>query len=324
MESEVEALTVCSEQQKFDALKCPEIKIPYLPYSYKETEVSASQTVQSEINPLLKSYVAFDPIFHDLPCNPRLLPVMAAYISASMIQYIGHAKYQAVADIHLTCEINRALYLPFLGRPQSDMALPNQCYPSETPALCVNRPFFHSLRSVIEIILETANKAIKLSETDLVMILCLLDKLMVQVQKRRFSFTLDNATMIVVVAIILNNKFGSDRFHRNSTWSKMFNIPLRYLNQSELVFLQAIDYKVDITWTAKHLFKVAAQTQSYAVASDPDEESMSSFSIEKSTSPSMEYQSCIPYFVNDEQDEKEDRFDLFLTFFANYSAELGL
>lgn len=55
-----------------------------------------------------------------------------------------------------------------------------------------------------------------------------------------------NMHRLVALSIMTSTKFFDDVHYSNASWSKIVGIPLRELNSAEVVFLQSLDFHVNI------------------------------------------------------------------------------
>ncbi len=55
-----------------------------------------------------------------------------------------------------------------------------------------------------------------------------------------------NMHRLVALSIMTSTKFFDDVHYSNASWSKIVGIPLRELNNAEIVFLQSLDFHVNI------------------------------------------------------------------------------
>mmetsp|Transcript_6429 Transcript_6429/g.5986 ORF Transcript_6429/g.5986 Transcript_6429/m.5986 type:complete len:156 (+) Transcript_6429:3-470(+) len=60
------------------------------------------------------------------------------------------------------------------------------------------------------------------------------------------GISLHNMHRLVALSIMTSTKFFDDVHYSNASWSKVVGIPLRELNNAETVFLQSIDFNVNI------------------------------------------------------------------------------
>ncbi|KAH7831784.1 uncharacterized protein MONOS_1936 [Monocercomonoides exilis] len=56
-----------------------------------------------------------------------------------------------------------------------------------------------------------------------------------------------NLGTLLLCATLIVVKMERDVPYRNSWWAKMFGVPLHILNQSEMIFLQKVDYNCDVS-----------------------------------------------------------------------------
>lgn len=95
-------------------------------------------------------------------------------------------------------------------------------------------------------------KAASITTAEILHTIFLLDRL-VQVEAK--SASLGNGTVIadtnigtlLLVAVLLSTKMHRDIPFRNSWFSKVFGVPLAVLNQSEIVFMKKLDYRLEMT-----------------------------------------------------------------------------
>ncbi|KAA6363611.1 MAG: hypothetical protein EZS28_040863 [Streblomastix strix] len=64
-----------------------------------------------------------------------------------------------------------------------------------------------------------------------------------QQEKGIYILNTKNVGTLLVVLAIVTMKMNRDHVHRNSSIGRMFNIPVRILNESEMAFLNQIDHE---------------------------------------------------------------------------------
>jgi len=55
-----------------------------------------------------------------------------------------------------------------------------------------------------------------------------------------------NMHRLVAMSVMTSTKFFDDVHYSNASWSKIVGIPLRELNNAEVVFLQSLDFNINI------------------------------------------------------------------------------
>ncbi|KAH7829246.1 uncharacterized protein MONOS_16383 [Monocercomonoides exilis] len=254
--------------------------------------VASSSTCPSEpTNPILHSLCSSCPIFHELPLHPKLIQLVSSYISLSFVlaayphsasQSSLGQKFDNDSSIHI---------LPLLGRPLTDVTTPDICHPFYLPADEDLIKKAQKLALSLEYIFGTYRKKTQLVESDMLYLLCILDRLLCHGPKRGLTIKIENATMIVTVCMMLVNKMSCDHYFLNSFWSELFLIPLKSLNKSESIILTALDYDLTFQWIGKRFFPDASD---------------SSLSVHLTS--------------HSASDDRNDPFDRFLVFLSHYTA----
>lgn len=63
-----------------------------------------------------------------------------------------------------------------------------------------------------------------------------------------------NMHRLVALSIMTSTKFFDDVHYSNASWSKIVGIPIRELNNAEIVFLQCLDFNVNIQSETLHMW----------------------------------------------------------------------
>jgi len=63
-----------------------------------------------------------------------------------------------------------------------------------------------------------------------------------------------NVHRLVALSIMISTKFFDDVHYSNASWSKIVGIPLRELNNAEMIFLQSLGYNVNIQGETLHMW----------------------------------------------------------------------
>jgi hypothetical protein len=109
----------------------------------------------------------------------------------------------------------------------------------------------NSMRQRILHFFDFTRQYAKISTGEIIYSIYLIDRL-VQAESRRDWFqqtsiiSESNLGTLLLVAAILSLKQNRDIPYRNSWWAKVFSIPLPVLNQSEIVFLQKLEYRLEM------------------------------------------------------------------------------
>ncbi|KAH7820378.1 uncharacterized protein MONOS_17865 [Monocercomonoides exilis] len=264
--------------------------------SQKFSFSKSHSTVNDELkraNPILRQLLSYNPIFHEVPFNAKLLSLTSMYIAKSVMMHVEQESQRNSRTLTDLIPLPSSTFiLPCLGRPVTDCSIPQLCYPLWVPSNYYNVQSMKKLSSSIEAIFKAVVKKIPLFEVDFVLLLCILDRLFREGASRGLTITVENATMIVAVCMMIVDKYSCDRFHLNSFWSSLFSIPLKTLNQSEIVFLIALDYRVTFEWSATRFFSQLSSRE--------------------------QMRNKHPIF------DENDQFDMFLAFFAEYTSKWHL
>lgn len=63
-----------------------------------------------------------------------------------------------------------------------------------------------------------------------------------------------NVHRLVALSIMISTKFFDDVHYSNASWSKIVGIPLRELNNAEMIFLKSLGYNVNIQGETLHMW----------------------------------------------------------------------
>lgn len=206
-------------------------------------------------NPIIYALATTCPIFHELMFHTKLIPLLSSYISLSFLFLTYHLDIPKTDVPSLPEYSNSPFLIPLLGRPLSDLKNPLLC---KLWCLPIDKSYeeqHQKLTKAIERIFYKASGKSVMMESDILFCLCLMDRLLREGGDRGMPIKLKNATMIVVICLMLVNKFNTDQPMQNLFWSNLYSIPLKSLNKSELAVLSALDYRLTFEWKGRRFLQ---------------------------------------------------------------------
>lgn len=131
-------------------------------------------------------------------------------------------------------------------------------YPSWQPSSESMVSKIVQLKHITERILSVLQHFLWLRQGELLYALMLLEKAITgRATSKSFKLSFENASMALLISVMISHKCNCDTPLPNKWWSNLFNISLNDVNQSEIVLLQAVAFHVPLS---SEVYSLVAET----------------------------------------------------------------
>ena len=208
-----------------------------LVYTTNATLINSFPTVSEKIPTV---------IFDDKLIVDHLIRSVVQRLSSVLTQRLLHPKNSI--NISDNVCVNTSLFSSYSNNPHSSESttdlLRNSSFELSNSPEEIN--LLRRVESTVMAILIRLRERVHIRETELFHAIALIDRVVCKPQEQ-FVFSERELSMTILISLLLAHKMSADITYPNSFWCSVFGIPLASLNESEVVFLDALGFDLSVS-----------------------------------------------------------------------------